>query len=212
MIGIFLLSILSLALARFFFPGRIRLLMKGALGKRFFYMVEKESLVFRETPAYLLSLNFLLLLSLLSIQSMDHFDLQVRWSAHPALLFLGVFLLFTLLMLAKRMLTGFLAWVFDTHRASRIYASNLHLVNQFSGVILLPLVFYQAYNPSEKALFAAWILLIVTNIYKVIRGSILSFRLSGFSLYYLILYLCAVEIAPLLIIGKSASLYLFNYQ
>ncbi len=212
-IGVFLLCILSLALARFFFPGRIRQLMKAALGQRFFFMVEKESLVFRETPAYLLNLNFLLLISLLSVQTMDHFDLQIRWTALPPLMmYLGILLFFTLLILVRRMITSFLAWVFQTSRASRIYISNLFLVNQLSGVLLLPLIFYHAYNPSEKALFASWILLIVINIYKVVRGSILSSRLSGFSPYYLILYLCAVEIAPLLIIGKSASLYLFNYQ
>ena len=210
---VFILCLGCIAVARFFFPGRIRYIMKAGIGLRFFHMVEKEALLFRETPAYLLAVNFLLLISLLTYQSLVYLDMPPGLQHHhPGLIFSVFFLFFLLFYLLKRLLVGFLAWVFASQRAAKLYFSNLWVFNLITGVLLIPIVFFQVYNQDKYALYAGWILLIIINIYKISRGGMLAYRASGYSVYYLILYLCAVEIAPLLIIGKTASLYLFNYQ
>jgi hypothetical protein len=65
------------------------------------------------------------------------------------------------------------------------------------------LLYTNAYNPGTTGLYLAWALLVIINIAKMIRGAVIGYTQAGFSVYYLILYLCAIELAPLLIFAKG---------
>ncbi len=211
-IGLLLLITLSfLALARFYFPGRIEMFLKAVLSQRSFSLLDRESTLFRETPAYLLFLNFLLVTSLLLYQTLDYFGLTDDWMhVHPALICAIIFCCLLVFYVVKIMAVMFLAWVFSTKRATIIYLENIFVFNFFTGLILLPLVFYHALNVDAYGLYISWLVVIVANVIKVFRGSLNGFKASGFSGYYLFLYLCGVEIAPLLFIAKGVSVYLLN--
>ncbi|MGM0572317.1 MAG: DUF4271 domain-containing protein [Bacteroidota bacterium] len=211
-IGLLLLMALSfLALARFYFPGRVEQFLKAVLSKRFFYLLERESTLFRETPAYLLFLNFLLVATLLLYQTLSYFDLMDAWMhVHPAVICAIIFCCLLVFYVVKIMAVMILAWVFSTRRATIIYLENIFVFNFFTGLILLPLVFYHALNVDAYGLYISWLVVIVANVVKVFRGSLNGYKASGFSVYYLFLYLCGVEIAPLLFIVKGVSAYLLN--
>lgn len=211
MIWVIVAGLTAVAISRYFFPSRVYNIFRAVLGMRLLYMLHKEGGFFRETPTYLLYLNFLLVISLLIFQTLRATQASLPWDEiHPLILYGGILLFFLLFYLLKFLFMGFLAWVFHTGKASMLYYTNLFVMNQFTGLLVMPLVFYHAVTPSLNSLYAAWILIILLNIYKVIRGAILGYTISDFSGYYLFLYLCGVELAPLLIIGKAASAYLFN--
>ncbi len=208
---VFILCLVQLAIARFFFPGRIRQLLMAVFGYRFFSFVDKEGVMFRETPSYLLIINFILAISLLLLQTLKYFDLIAPWQdTHDLLIFGLIVLFFSGFYLMKKLMLGFLAWIFHTRKATMVYFTNLFLFNQFVGLLILPFIFYHAFSTTYYGLYASWVVVILFNIYKIIRGALLGYRVSGFSVYYLFLYLCGVELAPLLILGKAASVYLFN--
>jgi len=73
------------------------------------------------------------------------------------------------------------------------------------GFFLLPLVFLISYStsflPSVFIYFSSFII-VIALIYRTIR-MIRLFMGSGFSIFYFILYLCALEIAPLLLAYKE---------
>ncbi len=208
---VFILSLASIATARFFFPGRISLIIKAAVSLNHFSLAEKEGAIFHETPGLLLIVNFILVISLLTYQSLNGLGLPSKLpDVQPPLLYGLIIMFFSLFYLFKRLMMGFLAWVFQTRRGTAIYLSNIFVFNQFAGLAILPLVFLHAFNPTLYGLYAAWILIILVNLYKVVRGVTMGYRASGFSVYYLFLYLCGVELAPLLMIGKAANIYLFS--
>ena len=211
MIWVMVGGLIAVAISRYYFPTRVKYIFHAVLGLRFLYLLDKEGGFYRETPTYLLYANFLLVISLLIFQTLRATGASLPLNdLHPGILYGGIVLFFLLFYLVKFLLMGFLAWVFRTRKASMLYFTNLFVINQFTGLLVMPLVFYHAVIPSDNSLYAAWTLVILLNLYKVIRGALLGHTISDFSVYYLFLYLCGVELAPLLIIGKAASVYLFN--
>jgi len=200
-----------LAIARFFFPGRIRQMLLAVFSYRYFSLVDKEGIMFRETPSYLLIINYILIISLFIFQTLVFFDLSGNWqNVHDLVMYGMIVLFFSAFYMLKRTMLGFLAWIFETRKANSTYFTNLFLYNQFIGVLILPCIFYHAFSLTDYGLYAAWALVILFNVFKIGKGALLGHRISGFSGYYLFLYLCGVELAPLLILGKAASVYLFN--
>ncbi len=207
----FLAGLFMVAIARYLFPLKVRQILLAVVGLRFFYQLDKDSSFFFQTPTYLLFAHFLAVISLLVFQTLQQGEWLVRWQEiHPGLIYLIVVGLLALSYALKAGLLYLVAWVFQTKRATYVYLKNVFVFNQFAGLLLLPLVFYNAYKPSVQVLIMAWILLGAINAYKLGRGAFLGGRESGFSMYYLFLYLCAVELAPLLVLGKLTSAYLLE--
>jgi hypothetical protein len=106
----------------------------------------------------------------------------------------------------KMVFLKMLSTIFQIDRTVSSYIFNIFLINNIVGVLLIPFVLLIAFFPLNTVFFI-WIalgLLLASFIYRLFRGIIIWMNISRFSLYYLILYLCALEIAPLLIIFKLA--------
>ncbi|MFW6227499.1 MAG: DUF4271 domain-containing protein, partial [Bacteroidota bacterium] len=99
----------------------------------------------------------------------------------------------------------FAAWIFKTSSPTESYFRNQQIVNQLAGIIILPLLIISYYNPIDWILYVSWIILGILALYKFIRVSIIGLRITGFSAYHLILYLCTIEIAPVLFLIKFSS-------
>ncbi len=103
----------------------------------------------------------------------------------------------------------FLSAIFDQERAVAIYIFNVFLMIMMVGLLLLPVNILLAYAP---AAFRAYIIPVSASVigllflYRLFRAILIWTGIPGFSLFYLFLYLCAFEIAPLLIIWKVATL------
>ncbi len=210
MIYLILTGLFSLAVAKFFYPGRVSMLIRSVFGLRYFIQVDKENMILSETASYLLKLNYLIGISLLIMQTLLYFDATLPWGhLHPAFTYALIFVATAFFYVLKRLLISYLGWLFHARKAGKAYFNNVFVFNHVIGMMLLPLVFYQAFNPLSHALIAAWALLLLFNLYKVVRGAILGHTHTDFSVYYLFLYLCGVELAPLLLLGKAASVHLF---
>ncbi len=204
------LYLTSIALIRYFFPGHITRTGKAAMGLHAFFSIQKEGGAMHALPGILLKINFLIVVSLLAKQTLLYLDPSLSGEeGRVAWVFGGLFVLFSLFYPVKWLIVMFLAWVFNAREASRYYFENILIINQFSGLVLAPLVFFYAFNPVGHLLYATWIIVLILLLAKMARGMMLKYRTSGFSLYYLFLYLCGIEIAPLLLIGKAATHYLF---
>ena len=83
------------------------------------------------------------------------------------------------------------------------YIFNTFLINNILGIALLPFVCLIAYN---QMISASWLILIAVILagtafaYRMFRGVLVGLSMPSFSLLYLFLYLCTLEIAPLLIL------------
>jgi hypothetical protein len=95
--------------------------------------------------------------------------------------------------------------VFDLDKPVATYIFNIFLINNIMGVALIPMIIGIAYMPELYAgvlMKAALILVIMGFVYRLLRGIIIGISVKPLSVFYLFLYLCTLEIAPLLIISK----------
>jgi hypothetical protein len=201
--------LLSLAISRYFFSERVGQFFRAAFATHFFNQMEREGGFFNEAITYLLFFNFLLVFSLMVWVSLHFFgwlpDLDFLT---PLLVYFLVLLMVSVFFLLKSMLLGFLSWIFNTREATQAYLKNIFLYNQLMGLFLLPVVAFAVYHPTNTTIILAWGFWILANLVKLARGALLGHSISRLSGYYLILYLCTVEFAPLLLIMKVADLYL----
>ncbi|MFM8950189.1 MAG: DUF4271 domain-containing protein, partial [Bacteroidota bacterium] len=81
------------------------------------------------------------------------------------------------------------------------------LIYNASGVFLLPLVIITAYLDSSWVtpfFYLSFGLLIISFIYRQIRAFRIWTSMPGVPFFYFILYICTLEISPLLLLYKFA--------
>jgi len=126
-------------------------------------------------------------------------------------LYLYCMLLLGAVYLVKFVVLKFIGWVFSVSRATDIYIFIVFLVNKMLGIFLLPFLIIITFSgPTVREIFITISLAMVFVLwayrvlaaYRPVRNEI---KLTPF---YFFLYLCAFEIAPLLLIYKVLLTYL----
>lgn len=108
----------------------------------------------------------------------------------------------------KFLILKIIGWLFDLDREMATYIFNIFLINNVLGLILVPIAALMAYSPSIESHFLAYISLWLIGIaffYRLVRGMLSGISVSGFSPIYLFLYLCTLEIAPLLVLIRIVN-------
>ena len=97
-----------------------------------------------------------------------------------------------------------LAATFSSDARGREWCDTHLIINLLLGIGLFPFAFVATYLPeaAQMCLICAIILYLLTRILFIIKGVKLFLR-DFRCLLYFILYLCTLEIAPLLLVGKS---------
>jgi hypothetical protein len=108
-------------------------------------------------------------------------------------------ILFIFLKVAGIVLSGN---VFRTNEESSSYLLNLFLFNHVIGILLLPFMVYIVYTGNVIALKLTTVLLIILYIVRGVKGLIIGLTRSRFSPVLFLLYLCTLEIIPLLLMVK----------
>jgi hypothetical protein len=126
-------------------------------------------------------------------------------------LYLNCMLLLGTVYFAKFLVLKFIGWVFSISRATDIYIFIVFLVNKMLGIFLLPFLIVITFSGPQLGevfitislamIFVLWSYRILAS-YRPVHNEI---KLTPF---YFFLYLCAFEIAPLLLIYKVLLTYL----
>lgn len=102
-----------------------------------------------------------------------------------------------------------IANIFPFQQEVNLYNFILSNTNKIIGYTFLPLVFLIAYAPSGMQplfLYLSFGVLGLTYVYRGFRGLVLASDIILFHKFHFFLYLCTVELAPLLILLKVLSL------
>lgn len=114
-------------------------------------------------------------------------------------------LLVLYLVWGKRALVYFLSRLFEEDKLGAVHIAQLEVNNRVTGVILLPLVFISYYAlPGNSIIFVyiSLVFIILQFIVRFVKLLLTSFSHSEFPFYISIMYLCALEILPLLMFYK----------
>ncbi len=113
--------------------------------------------------------------------------------------------------LGKFLILKFCGWVFNIPRASDTYIFVVFLVNKMLGIFLLPfliLITFSGSQAREIFITISVVMIFIMLIYRVIAAYRPVRNEIKLTPFYFFLYLCAFEIAPLLLIYKVLLSYL----
>ncbi|PRD46429.1 DUF4271 domain-containing protein [Sphingobacterium haloxyli] len=196
---------LAIALVRLAFPGDFTMIVQAYYDERSLLQMSKEDNMLTSWPYIFLYFIFSLALGLFIVLMESSF---VRFNVLNFENYVQTAFLVAILFIIKILLIRFISFVFEIGRLVREYVTVLYLVYFNSMLFLMPFLLAVALVPTTyfKILLILFSILVsILFIYRFLRAA---FRLFGnlkFSIFYLILYLCALEVAPILILVRTLS-------
>jgi hypothetical protein len=126
-------------------------------------------------------------------------------SLHPFLLFLLIISMVFSVYVFKILVIRASGNIFKATASSNEYIFNFFIHNQALGLLLMPVVIFGAFSkdvPLNITIYCGIILIFSMYIYRIIKSFLQALSISGISLFYLFLYLCAIEVVPSVFIAK----------
>ncbi len=97
-------------------------------------------------------------------------------------------------------------FIFQIDKPVSAYIFNIFLINNLIGILLLPIVIAIAFTTTFAAIIIfkiAIAIIILLYVFRLIRGVMIAQSLKNFNIFYLILYICSLEIAPIVFMIKA---------
>ncbi|SCC01401.1 protein of unknown function [Chitinophaga costaii] len=124
---------------------------------------------------------------------------------NPLMLIPALILLVAVIYFIKYVVLRLCGWLFGNEELVDAYIFILYLVNKVAGVVLLPFLVILAFCSPPIAkffLYISIIFIVLLIVYRYIRSYSLVKQYLSFSKLHFFLYLCAFEVAPVLILTK----------
>jgi hypothetical protein len=200
---VFLLLVFFAVLRRVY-EKDILLIFQSFLSNRVLNQISKESQLFSSWPAIWLFVLFGFTIGTLLYLSGNYFQLAYTYSGFQWLCILSaaVIGLFTL----KIVLVKVVGFLFDVRKLAGEYVSILFLSYFNAAFLYLPLILAFSLSPlryAEVYIYIAVILLVVVSFFQFLRTGANILANNRFPKMYLIIYLCALEVCPILILIKA---------
>jgi len=196
-----------LAWVQLLFFQRFKLLIQANFSTRSLHQLIREGNLFNEWISIALSVIYVMSIAMVVSQ-------VLKLLIHPFNFMIPDFQLFMLLCLAvvgfwalKLLIMNFLSIIFMTERTNNEYKLNILTTISFLGFLLLPILVFTVYLKSSWLIYVCLGIIILASLFRLIKGFIIGISLAKFSYFFLFVYLCTLEILPLLIAAKLIQKY-----
>lgn len=204
MLSIFFIGLLIIALSKIYYKGYINNMLYSIINYRRSSNLLRE---FRKNPKRIskyFSLNYILTTSTFLTSSIIYFEILplVNIPLFTLLTAILIFLFYLLHKLANTLISG----LFSMQSLGKEYNFTLKIFNQSLGVILTPLILLIGFTDYPEIAIGFGIFAFVSIlILRVIRFVKINFQ-NNVNIFYLFLYLCTLEIIPVLLVLKIINL------
>ena len=203
MIFVLLASLAVLAWVRVNYPNRFRKLYNNLTNTRMLRQVMREEIVFSHRASLALLLVFLLE-GALFIYLIDKISIYHPMPYEGWMLYLYYLFLLICIYTIKTLSIRLVMILTDGNFGLEEYNYNVFLFLKATALVGLPILVCMIYLPREHAEIFLYSFITIAALFFIIRigrGIINAFRLH-ISLFYIILYLCTLEILPLYVFFK----------
>jgi len=110
----------------------------------------------------------------------------------------------------KHLMLSFVRYVFPIKKDVSRYNFTIIVFNIMAGIFLVPLVLFVAYAPDNVSglfVYTGIGLLLALLAFRGLRGLLIANQFVVWHKFHFFLYLCAVEIAPLIVVIKLLEVY-----
>ncbi len=200
--GIIILCFFLLARINVFYKKRLNQIFKAFISRRMLNQLIRNGNLFNERLSISLSFIFVSTFSLFLFQ-LSYFFFKIPDYGINGFIFYGKIFLFILSFWFLKMLTIKLIGItFKTKKQTSEYLLNILLFNFVTGIFLLFYLVLTTYTQLNIFLYLGIFILFIIFLYRISRGVLIGISFSKFSILHLFLYLCSVEILPLLVLTK----------
>jgi hypothetical protein len=205
---VILLVFVGLAWIRVFYYKILKQLFSAFFSNLVSNQIVRDENILVQRASILMSFIFYLVASLFAYQLTLLFGWNPAFMGQGFLRFLFIALFIAAAYSVKMVVLKALGELFDVDKPVATYIFNIFLINNMTGLILIPVVVLSAYATidwHEWILYSGLGFVIMMFIYRLVRAVRIWMSMTGTSYFYLILYFCTLEIAPLMILFKLAG-------
>ncbi len=200
---VLLFLLMGIAVSLYHFHRRFHQFTQAFFQYHALNQLRREGNFMTERIGVTLYIIFLIGISIFTYQAALYFRLFNLHPGHESATFFKILSGFLLFFLIKSALYYLVGWIFDTQKSAYLLILDDYLINSFNGLILLPILFITTYYPSPILFYAGLGILSIIFIYRILRAILINKEISRISLFYLFLYLCSLEVVPVVAIAKT---------
>ncbi len=197
------------ALIRMIYTRKIRILFLSPFSSRYMSQVARDNDLLTPTLRFYLLINYLAMSSLASYLLIYHF---IALPEHPFsngfFLYGLIFTALSILYMFRIGLATFWGHLFKEYDLSYKYKLNHHLMSITTGLVMIPLLCGILYLPSQwfqAASVTGVILIGLLYITRMFKAFIQGLQIRWYAIVYIFLYLCSLEILPVLLLVKTLA-------
>ena len=201
-VGVFILALVLLATVRLFFNKYLNQLFHAVTNYSTSLRLFRERSVSLTHASFRLDLIFYFVFSIFVFQLFDHY--QVAFQQPDFVTYLFILGIVTGYFALKRVVYFFTAILSESTSETSEFLYNMNIHNRVLGLFLIPVTLIIAFSSLQNPQMVVFTGLLICGGFYVlllIRGAKILMT-KHFSIFYLILYLCTLEILPLIFIYK----------
>jgi hypothetical protein len=207
-LGILLFAFILLAWIQVFYRKRLHQILMAPFSRRFLSQLVRDGDLFSERITLAAAFIYLITSALLIYQ------LYKLVPVSGGIKMPGGFLLFVLICFSllafwtlKFSLIRFLSIIFRTRQTTREYILNILIFNIITGILVLPMLVLGIYLKSVIFLWICIIIFLLFFTFRFARGFLIGISITKFSYLFLFVYLCSLEILPLIVLVRLVLRY-----
>jgi hypothetical protein len=199
--GIFIFTTILIAIANFIFRKRLLYLFKAFLARNYSNQLMREGNIFKDQISillfvvYILSIPSFYLLTLINLFPSTKQVINIEGYFISTTVVVGLWGFRVLFIKSMSVL-------FKTGKASYEILTQIFVFNLISGIVLLPNLIIFHYSEITFFLYLNIGIWSIIQIHRFIRLATVGFSYSIFSILHLFLYLCTLEIIPVILLIK----------
>lgn len=200
MVFVLLIGYLCLAFSRAMHRKRFSMLFKTLVNWKLSKQIIRYEKVYTHPVNILMTINFIFCFPFF-------FSLVRSWMLGMDDLVLWSYVLFTIPLLSyflvKVVIYRLSGWLFDKKDVMEEYVFQTNLFNKYLGLGFLVLTTLLLFAPISSLIlyYTGLLILLLALAFQIIRGIMIGLE-NGVGLFFIIVYLCTLEITPWLILGK----------
>ncbi len=167
--------------------------------------IVRDENILVQRASILLTILFNISAALFLFQLSTYFDWNFLFIAEGLLRFMVFALLISVVYTIKFLILKVVGFLFDSDRPIANYIFNIFLINNMLGIglsVMVTLMFLLPRQWFPYLVLFSILLISFSYIYRLMRGLTIGLNSFSMSKFYLFLYLCALELAPLLVFIK----------
>ena len=199
---------LLFATAQYGYFRRMQQIFKAYFVNRLFNQLSRDGGLLSERVSIFLFISFVLSFSLFIFKIYDFYYDVPSSVIYSFILYTKIVAGVLLFYFLKMLLYKSCGYIFKSAKETSDYILTIYIYGQVVGVILLPIIVVATYINNVFIIYIGLTVIALLYIYRLFRGITITISNVKISAYYIFLYLCTLEILPLLLLTKVLKIFI----